>query len=214
MKLLGYWRSSAAYRVRIALNLKGLDAELESVHLVKDGGEQHLPEYAALNPQELVPTLIEGDNEFVLSQSLAIIEYLDEQYGGVMMLPKDPKARAEVRAMALSIACEVHPLNNLKVLQYLTNTLELDEDAKNAWYHHWIHQGFGAFEKQLEKHAGTYCYGDEVTLADLCLIPQVYNANRFKVDLGAYPNIRRIWDNCHKLEAFQLAAPERQADAS
>ncbi|WP_428617788.1 maleylacetoacetate isomerase [Shewanella sp.] len=214
MKLLGYWRSSAAYRVRIAFNLKGLDAKLESVHLVKEGGEQHLPKYAALNPQELVPTFIEGDNEFVLSQSLAIIEYLDEQYGGTLMLPKEPKARAEVRAMALSIACEVHPLNNLKVLQYLTNTLGLDEEAKNAWYHHWIHQGFSAFEKQLEKHAGTYCYGDEVTLADLCLIPQVYNANRFKVDLTPYPNIRRIWDNCHQLEAFQLAAPERQADVS
>ncbi|QYK00246.1 maleylacetoacetate isomerase [Shewanella psychrotolerans] len=214
MKLLGYWRSSAAYRVRIALNLKGLDAELQSVHLVKDGGEQHSAQYAALNPQELVPTLIEGDDEFVLSQSLAIIEYLDEIYPQHQMLPAEPKDRALVRAMALSVACEIHPLNNLRVLQYLSGPLGLGEEAKTAWYQHWIHQGFTALEKQLVEHSGTYCFGDNVTLADLCLIPQIYNANRFKVDLTVYPNICRIWDNCHQLDAFVKAAPENQDDAS
>ncbi|QYJ84965.1 maleylacetoacetate isomerase [Shewanella mesophila] len=214
MKLLGYWRSSAAYRVRIALNLKGLDAELQSVHLVKDGGEQHTAQYASLNPQELVPTLVEGDDEFVLSQSLAIIEYLDEVYPQHQMLPTTPKERALVRAMALSVACEIHPLNNLRVLQYLSGPLGLDETAKTEWYQHWIEQGFTALEKQLAKYSGTYCFGDNVTLADLCLIPQIYNANRFNVDLSSYPNIIRVGENCNRLEAFIKAAPEQQADAS
>lgn len=212
MKLLGYWRSSAAYRARIALNLKGLDAEQQSIHLVKDGGEQHKAQYGAINPQELVPTLVEG--EFVLSQSLAIIEYLDEVYPQHPILPTEPRDRALVRAMALSIACEIHPLNNLRVLQYLTGPLGLDEAAKTDWYQHWIHLGFSALERQLAEHSGTYSFGNTVTLADLCLIPQVYNAKRFKVDLSAYPHIRRIWDNCHRLDAFVKATPELQADAS
>ncbi|MCG9698317.1 maleylacetoacetate isomerase [Shewanella sp. Isolate11] len=213
MKLLGYWRSSAAYRVRIALNLKGIDVEHSSVHLVKEGGEQHKADYAALNPHELVPTLIDAEEDLVFSQSLAMIEYLEERYPQAPLLPSSAKERALVRAMALSVACEIHPLNNLRVLQYLTGPMKLDEASKTAWYHHWIHQGFAALEKQLEQYSGRYCFGDNVTLVDLCLIPQVYNANRFAVDLTAYPHIRRIWDNCHQLEAFVNAAPEQQADA-
>ncbi|QYJ77782.1 maleylacetoacetate isomerase [Shewanella acanthi] len=215
MKLYGYWRSSAAYRVRIALNLKGLTAEQLSVHLVREGGEQHKAEYIALNPQELVPTLVvEGkqgtDN---LTQSLAIIEYLEELYPQSPLLPTSPLARAQVRALAQSIACEIHPLNNLRVLQYLTQTLEVDEAAKNAWYHHWVNTGFSALEKQLERVSGRYCFGDSVTIADLCLIPQVYNAKRFNVDLTPYPTIVRIWEACNQLKAFSDAAPEVQADA-
>jgi len=218
LKLYGYWRSSAAYRVRVALNHKGLDAELVSVHLVKDGGEQHKAEYAKLNPQELVPALIDSDSQaeegdFVLSQSLAIIEYLDEKYPENALLPQDLHDRAIVRAMAMSIACEVHPLNNLKVLQYLSQDLALDDEAKSVWYHHWINEGFSAFEKQLIKYSGRYCFGDSITLADLCLIPQVYNAKRFNVDLSPYPNIVRVVDNCNRLDAFIDAAPENQADA-
>ncbi|MBW8185260.1 maleylacetoacetate isomerase [Shewanella nanhaiensis] len=219
MKLYGYWRSSAAYRVRIALNYKGLKAEQLSVHLVKDGGEQHKADYAKLNPQELVPAFIDTDAEgnedkFILSQSLAIVEYLDEKYPEVKLVPDSMYDRALVRSLAMSIACEVHPLNNLKVLQYLAKGLNLDDDAKSAWYHHWIHEGFAALEKQLVKYSGRYCFGDSVTLADLCLVPQVYNANRFKVDLGAYPNIVRITQNCNQLDAFIDASPENQADAS
>ena len=224
LKLYGYWRSSAAYRVRVALNLKGLDAELLSVHLVKDGGEQHKAEYARLNPQELVPALVDSDSRgalqgedsgaFVLSQSLAIIEYLDEKYPENPLLPQDLHDRAIVRSMAMSIACEVHPLNNLKVLQYLSKERALDDEAKSAWYHHWIDEGFGALEKQLVKYSGRYCFGDIVTLADLCLVPQVYNANRFNVDLSPYPNIVRIVENCNRLDAFIKATPENQDDAS
>ncbi|WP_041417561.1 maleylacetoacetate isomerase [Shewanella woodyi] len=219
MKLYGYWRSSAAYRVRIALNHKGLEAEQLSVHLVKDGGEQHKADYARLNPQELVPAFIDTDaegneDEFILSQSLAIIEYLDEKYPEVKLVPDSMYDRALVRSMAMSIACEVHPLNNLKVLQYLAKGLNLDDDAKSAWYHHWIHEGFAALEKQLIKYSGRYCFGDSVTLVDLCLVPQVYNANRFKVGLEAYPNIVRITQNCNQLDAFIDASPENQADAS
>ncbi|MCZ4336673.1 maleylacetoacetate isomerase [Shewanella colwelliana] len=217
MKLYGYWRSSAAYRVRIALNLKGLDAELISVHLVKGGGEQHSESYAALNPQELVPTFVDSDqdgNAFVLTQSMAIVEYLDEQYPQAPLLPSTTQAKASVRALALSIACEIHPLNNLRVLQYLSDTLKVSDEAKNQWYHHWIAQGFSALEKQLTQCAGRYCFGDCVTVADLCLIPQLYNAKRFNVDLTPYPTICRVWDNCHQLDAFINAAPEQQADAS
>ncbi|MGL5358547.1 MAG: maleylacetoacetate isomerase, partial [Shewanella sp.] len=172
MKLYGYWRSSAAYRVRIALHLKGLSAEHQSVHLVRDGGEQHQAAYSALNPQELVPTLLlmDGAEETALSQSLAIIEYLDERYPTPALLPQAALARAQVRAMALSIACDIHPLNNLRVLQYLTNTLGVDEQAKNAWYHHWITTGFAPLETELARHSGRYCFGDTVTLADVCLV--------------------------------------------
>ncbi|MCL1088540.1 maleylacetoacetate isomerase [Shewanella profunda] len=215
MKLYGYWRSSAAYRVRIALNLKGISVEQLSVHLVRDGGEQHAAAYSALNPLELVPTLVVGDEEDsdALSQSLAIIEYLDELYPKTALLPASALERAHVRAMALTIACEIHPLNNLRVLQYLTQTLGVDEAAKNTWYHHWVASGFEALETLLARHSGRYCFGNAVTLADLCLVPQVYNAQRFNVDLTPYPNIMRVWAECNQLAAFADAAPECQADA-
>ena len=215
MKLYGYWRSSAAYRVRIALNLKGISAEQLSVHLVRDGGEQHKAAYSALNPLELVPTLVMDDelDADALSQSLAIIEYLDEIHPQSPLLPASALERAHVRAMALTVACEIHPLNNLRVLQYLTQTLGVDEAAKNTWYHHWVASGFAALEILLKRHSGRYCFGDTVTLADLCLVPQVYNAMRFNVDLTPYPNIMRVWTECNQLEAFADAAPERQADA-
>lgn len=214
MKLYGYWRSSAAYRVRIALNLKGISAEQLSVHLVRDGGEQHKAAYSALNPLELVPTLVMDDelDADALSQSLAIIEYLDEIHPLSPLLPASALERAHVRAMALTVACEIHPLNNLRVLQYLTQTLGVDEAAKNTWYHHWVASGFAALEILLKRHSGRYCFGDTVTLADLCLVPQVYNAQRFNVDLTPYPNIMRVWTECNQLEAFADAAPERQAD--
>lgn len=215
MKLYGYWRSSAAYRVRIALNLKGVSAEQLSVHLVRDGGEQHKAAYSALNPLELVPTLVVGDEDDsdVLSQSLAIVEYLDELYPKTPLLPASALERAHVRAMALTIACEIHPLNNLRVLQYLTQTLGIDETAKNSWYHHWIASGFAALETLLVRHSGRYCFGDAITIADICLVPQVYNAQRFNVDLTPYPNIMRVWAECNQLAAFIEAMPERQADA-
>ncbi|MGI2190240.1 maleylacetoacetate isomerase [Shewanella baltica] len=215
MKLYGYWRSSAAYRVRIALNLKGISAEQLSVHLVRDGGEQHKAAYSALNPLELVPTLMMDDelDADALSQSLAIIEYLDEIHPQSPLLPASALERAHVRAMALTVACEIHPLNNLRVLQYLTQTLGVDEAAKNTWYHHWVASGFAALEILLKRHSGRYCFGDTVTLADLCLVPQVYNAMRFNVDLTPYPNIMRVWAECNQLESFADAAPERQVDA-
>ncbi|MBB1270648.1 maleylacetoacetate isomerase [Shewanella sp. SR44-3] len=216
MKLFGYWRSSAAYRVRIALNLKGLSAEHISVHLVKNGGEQHSPEYAELNPQHLVPTLIDSNEigEFSLSQSMAIIEYLDEKHPHIALLPANLEDKAIVRAMAQSIACEVHPLNNLRVLQYLVDEMGLDEAAKLKWYHHWIEQGFAAYELLLTRYSGRYSFGDNVSLADLCLVPQVYNAKRFNVPLEAYPELMRVFNECEKLEAFKQAAPEAQSDAS
>lgn len=212
MKLYGYWRSSAAYRVRIALNLKNIECEHISVHLVKDGGEQHKPNYIAMNPTELVPTLIDGD--LTINQSMAMLEYLEEAYEQTPLLPNDIKEKAIVRALALDIACEVHPLNNLRVLQYLNGELGVTEQEKTAWYHHWIVQGFTAFEKTLEKTAGDFCFGDNVTIADLCLIPQVYNANRFKVDMSAFPLINKVVENCNKQPAFIDAAPENQADAT
>ena len=217
MKLYGYWRSSAAYRVRIALNLKDLSAEQISVHLVNDGGEQHKPDYAVLNPQELVPTLLtdnlDDQDKVALTQSLAIIEYLEDVYPQSPLLPSEPAERAIVRAMAQSIACEVHPLNNLRVLQFLTGEMGLSEAQKNVWYHHWIHQGFAAYETLLARHSGRFSFGNTVTLADLCLVPQVYNAKRFNVPLDNYPHIVRIWNECNQLAAFRDAAPEAQADA-
>ncbi|QSX36002.1 maleylacetoacetate isomerase [Shewanella sedimentimangrovi] len=212
MKLYGYWRSSAAYRVRIALNLKGLSCEQQSVHLVKDGGQQHQDDYVALNAQHLVPTLVLDDGT-ALTQSLAIMDYLDGLNDDNPLLPKDAVARAQVQAMALSIACDIHPLNNLRVLQYLSKDLALSDEAKNAWYHHWIHTGFAAIEQQLQQHAGRFCFGDKPTLADVCLVPQVYNAERFKVPMDRYPNIVRICANCNALPAFMDALPENQPDA-
>mgnify|MGYP006199789249 FL=1 len=211
MKLFGYWRSSAAYRVRIALNLKQLAYDNIPVHLIKNGGEQHSVSYQALNPAELVPTLQDG--ELSLNQSLAIIEYLDEMYPQPALLPSDVADKATVRALALDIACDIHPLNNLRVLQYLTGPLQVGESEKLAWIQHWLHTGFSALEQRLAKTAGQFCFNDDVTLADLCLVPQVYNAQRFSLDMSAYPTISRIHHNCQQLAAFALAAPEQQPDA-
>jgi maleylpyruvate isomerase len=216
MKLYGYWRSSAAYRVRIALNLKQLSAEHISVHLVNNGGEQHSEAFHQFNPQHLVPALVDSNEqgEFSLTQSLAIIEYLDEKYPQINLLPTNLEDKAVVRAMSQAIACEIHPLDNLRVLQYLVKEMGVDETQKMTWYHHWVHVGFSALESQLERFSGQFCFGDKVTLADICLVPQVYNAERFKVPMDAYPNIVRVWQNCNQLDAFIQAAPEQQADAS
>ena len=211
--LYDYWRSSASYRVRIALNLKNIEYGQQSVHLVRDGGQQHTDDYRQRNPQALVPTLAtEAGN---LTQSLAIIEYLEEVVPEPPLLPSDPVERARVRSLALLIACEIHPLDNLRVLQYLTGPMQLDDEHKMTWYRHWIQVGFTALEQRLEvePETGTFCHGNEPTLADLCLIPQVYNAERFDCDLSDYGNIRRITANCRALAAFEDAAPEHQPDA-
>ena len=213
LKLYTYFRSSAAYRVRIALNLKGLPYESVPVHLLRDGGEQHAPDYARLNPAELVPTLVDG--EHALGQSLAIIEYLDEVHPSPLLLPGSALARARIRALAQSIACDMHPLNNLRVLQYLAREHQLDEAAKAMWVRHWITLGFTALEAQLQ-HASTglFCHGDTPSLADCCLVPQMFNARRFDTPLEGFPTLCRIEAACLALEAFQRAAPEAQADAA
>ncbi|MFS8149368.1 maleylacetoacetate isomerase [Vreelandella titanicae] len=211
--LYGYFRSSAAYRVRIALNLKGLDYDQIQVNLVK--GEQRGGEHLARNPQGLVPSLVLDDST-VVNQSLAICEYLDEVHPEPALLPVNALERARVRALAQSVACEIHPLNNLRVLKYLVREMGADEAAKLAWYHHWIAEGFTALEATLsnDPSSGDFCHGNTPTLADICLIPQVYNAERFECDLSAYPTIQRIVTNCRSLPAFEKAAPEVQPDAS
>ena len=210
--LYSYWRSSAAYRVRIALHLKDLPFTTAAVHLVRNGGEQHQQAYRDRNPQGLVPWLVDGEVE--LGQSLAIIEYLDEEYPWPALLPLEPAQRAHVRALALLVSCDIHPLNNLRVLRYLTDTAQLDKAARDAWYAHWIAEGFAAFESLVQRHYdGAYCCGDTPTLADLCLVPQVYNAERFECDMAPYPTIRAITERCRALPAFAQAAPEAQPDA-
>lgn len=211
--LYGYWRSSAAYRVRIALNLKGLPYESRAVHLVNNGGEQHAPDYTALNPQELVPSLVDGGRVF--TQSMAIIEYLDETHPTPALLPADAEGRARVRALAQVVGCDVHPLGNLRVLQYLVSEFALDESAKGVWSRHWIGEGLRALETMLAGHVATgrFCHGDSPTMADACLVPQIYNAIRWKLPLEDYPTIQRIYDACQSLDAFQRAAPEAQSDA-
>lgn len=211
MKLYGYWRSSAAYRVRIVMHLKLLSFESIAVHLVKDGGEQHKEAYTGLNPTHLVPTYV--DEYVTLNQSLAIIDYLDEKYPAVAVYPTNIAEKAKVKALALDVACEIHPVNNLRVQQYLVKTLSVAEQDKLAWSYHWMNIGFAAIEKQLETSAGEFCFGDEITMADICLVPQVYNANRFKLDMSAYPHIVRVVENCNQLPAFIAALPENQADA-
>lgn len=217
MKLYSYFRSSASYRVRIALNLKGLDYELVPVHLLKNGGEQFSPEYLKLNPDALVPVLVDEaqGEEVALTQSLAIMEYLDETYPETRLLPQHPRDRAYVRGIALSIACDIHPLNNLRVLRYLVRTLKVAEEAKNAWYRHWCEKGLAALETTLARdgRTGTYCFGDSPSLADCCLVPQIANAQRLNCDLSAMPTLMRIHDACQALEAFQRAAPGNQPDA-
>lgn len=209
--LYGYWRSSAAYRVRIALNLKGLSYEQRSVHLVKNGGEQHSADFQRLNPNQLVPVLVDG--QMTLNQSLAIVDYLDETYPEVLLTPSDKETRYLVKAMAQDIAVDIHPLNNLRVLQYLTNTLDVNDDQKSRWYANWIIKGFDALEQRLQQTRGKYSVGDQVTLVDVCLVPQVYNAKRFNVDLTAYPNICEVTASLNQLPAFADAIPEAQPDA-
>lgn len=214
LTLYGYWRSSAAYRVRIALNLKGLAYRQVPVHLVKDGGQQHGAEYLALNPQGLVPLLVDAGNGGVrIAQSLAILEYLDEAYPVPALLPADPAQRAQVRALALHIACDIHPLNNLRVLQYLASELGASDEAKNAWYRHWVDGGLAAVEQGLAVLGGRLSLGERPGYLEACLIPQLYNARRFDCDLGGYPRILAMEARCLALEAFQKAAPEVQPDA-
>ncbi len=212
MKLYDYFRSSAAYRVRIALELKGLAAQREYVHLRK--GAQRADDYLALNAQGLVPALVLDDGT-LLTQSLAIIEYLDETYPQPPLLPREPAARARVRAIAQSIACDIHPLDNLRVLLYLKNTLGVADAQKDAWYRYWVDVGFEALERQLARDpaTGTYCHGETPTLADLCLVPQMANARRMAVDAAPYPTLVRIDESARALPAFAAAAPEKQADA-
>ena len=210
MKLYSYFRSSAAYRVRIALNLKGLPYEMDFVHLTKDGGRQHSAEFNAINPAKLVPAL-RLDSGDVLTQSLAIIDYLDETHPQPPLLPVDPVQRAKVRAVALTIACDIHPIDNLRVLQYLKRTLKHEQSDIDAWYHHWIIQGFNAIEAAIAP--GPHCFGAQVTLADICLVPQVFNARRLNVPLEAFPKIVAVESACLKLAAFDKARPENQPDA-
>ena len=210
MKLYSSVRSSAAYRVRIALNLKGLPYEMISIHLTKDGGHQRAPEFKAVNPQMRVPALKLSSGE-VLTQSLAIIEYLDEINPERPLLPADALERAKVRAIAQLIACDIHPLNNLIALQYLKRTLKHEQPEIDAWYHHWVIEGFTALEAMMTP--GPYACGAHVTLADICLVPQVYNARRLKVPLDRFPKIVAVDAACLKLPAFDNARPENQPDA-
>ena len=211
MQLYTYFRSSASYRVRIALNLKGLEARHVPISLIK--GEQRTETYHHLNPQDLVPSLV-LDGGQVLTQSLAIIEYLDETHPTPPLLPTEALCRARVRALSQAVACEMAPLNNLRVLHYLTGEMGLSDDQKLQWYRHWIATGFTALEVMLQaEETGQFCHGDTPTLADCCLVPQVYNAERFECDLTPYPTIRRIHEACNTLPAFANAHPARQPDA-
>jgi len=210
VKLYTYFRSSAAYRVRIALNLKGLTSEMIPVHLQREGGLNRKAEYRAVNPQMRLPALA-LDSGDVLIQSLAIIEYLDEVHPNPPLLPRDPVARAKVRALAQVIACDIHPLNNVGPLRYLKNELGQDQSKIDAWYHHWILEGFDAVEAMIR--GGPYACGSEVTLADVCLVPQVANARRFKVPLERFPRIVAADAACAKIAAFDRARPENQPDA-
>lgn len=212
--LFGYWRSSAAYRVRIALNLKGLEYGQQPVHLVRDGGEQHAPEFKMLNPQELVPVLMHGQR--AIRQSLAIVEYLDETWpDDAPLLPTVARDRAHVRAIAQLIACDIHPLDNLRVMQYLERECKVPAEERERWMKHWIVAGFDALERLLADNpwTGKYCAGSTPGMADACLVPQVYNALRIGLPLYAWPTIRRIHASCEELPAFRAAAPEAQPDA-
>jgi maleylacetoacetate isomerase/maleylpyruvate isomerase len=210
MKLYTFASSSAAYRVRIALNLKSVTTELAFVPLVKDGGHQFKPDYVAINPQRLVPAL--ETEEGVLSQSLAIISFLDELYPEPPLVPADPFGRAVVNSMALAIACDIHPINNLRVRKYLKEVMGQSDEAVNTWYRHWIELGFEALEAQVKPYAGDFCYGDAPGVADICLVPQMYNARRFKVDVASFPALVAIDARAQGVPAFAAAAPERQPD--
>jgi maleylpyruvate isomerase len=210
MKLYGFFRSSAAYRIRIAVNLKEIDCDQLFVSLRK--GEHLQPGYLELNPQGRVPALLDGD--VVITQSMAIAEYLEETRGGMKLLPENAAGRSRVRALCQVVACDIHPLNNISVLNYLVNDMGLSEDQKLRWYQHWISAGLRGFEAMLADSplTGTYCHGDNVTLADVFLVPQIFNAQRFDCDLAAYPNVMRIHDTCNELDAFQKAHPDVQPD--
>ncbi len=209
MLLYDYFRSSAAFRVRIALNLKGLAAERRFIHLRR--GDQRAPAYLEVNPQGLVPLLVVGERR--IAQSLAIIEYLEERHPLPPLLPEGAEERAWVRSIALAIACDIHPIDNLRVRQYLARKLEIDEPRRDEWYRHWIREGFGPLEQQLAARSGPYCAGTNPTLADVCLVPQVFNAKRLDVDLAPYPRIRAIFAACMQNPAFEAAQPSRQPDA-
>lgn len=214
MKLYAYFRSSAAYRTRIAVNLKGIECETVNVDLRQTANDQHKPEYLAINPHGLVPALfVDGTT---IAQSLAIIEYLDETHPEPPLLPRSPVDRARVRAMALAVACDMHPLNNLRVLNYLRSPLEHDEETVNAWYRHWIAVGFSGLEQEARRATGNgrHMFGSAVTIADVCIVPQMYNARRFKCDIEPYPTLRRICAHLEGLPAFAKAAPEAQPGAA
>lgn len=213
MQLYSYFRSSAAYRVRIALNLKSLPYDYMPVHLLKDGGQQRGESYVQLNPQGLVPTFV--DDGLIIGQSLATIEYLDETHPEPPLLPGSPADRARIRDLALMVACDIHPINNLRILKYLKHTLQVDDDAKDAWYRHWTEEGLRALESRVAHDRGTrtFCHGEVPTLADICLVPQMANARRFNCDLSGMPTLVRIDAACRALPAFEKAAPQNQPDA-
>lgn len=214
LRLYSYWRSSAAYRVRIALNLKQLVHEIVPVHLVNNGGEQHAADYRALNPQEFVPTLLDGSRVF--RQSLAIIEYLDETYSdSASLLPSTARERARVRSLAYLVASDIHPLNNVRVMQFLEREFSTPQVERERWTRHWIVEGLRALEMLVNENSstGVYCDGDTPTIADLCLVPQVYNARRFGIDMQQFPTVSRIEQECLTLPAFDAARPENQPDA-
>ena len=210
MKLYGYWRSSAAFRIRIALNLKGLRYENIPVHLLREGGEQFNADYLKLNPQGRIPTLEDGG--LVIGQSMAILEYLEEKYPAPPLLPKDAGGRARARQIALAVACDIHPLNNLRVLQFLEDKLHLPQESRDTWYHHWIRDGLTAIEK-LVLPVGPFCLGDNVSIADVMLVPQLYNAHRFNSPLDDCPRLLAIEQQCLALPSFDNALPEKQPDA-
>jgi len=214
LHLYSYWRSSAAWRVRIGLRLKGLACTIEPVHLLRDGGEQHAAAYAELNPQQLVPLLLHGHR--AVSQSLAILEYLEEVWPhAAPLLPATARERARVRALAQLVACDIHPLNNLRVLQYLEREWNVPQDGREAWVRHWIGEGLGAFEALVAENpaTGAHCHGDLPGLADCCLVPQLYNARRFGMDVAQWPTLARIEQACLALPAFRDSAPDAQPDA-
>jgi maleylacetoacetate isomerase len=213
MKLYTYFRSSAAYRVRIALNLKGLQYEAVPVHLVRGGGEQLSASYRNINPSASVPTL--QDERGTLTQSMAILEYLEETHRDVPLLPADPLGRARVRELCQIIACDIHPLGNLRVLRYLVHQMGVSDEVKTEWYRHWVADGLAALEAHLARDPGTgdFCHGETPTLADCFLVPQAFNAQRFEIDLAPFPNIARINTTCSQLPAFQHAHPSQQPDA-
>ena len=213
LQLYSYWRSSAAYRVRIGLNLKGLHYDIIPVHLVREGGQQHSPQFRQINPQQLIPVLQHGHRQ--LKQSLAILEYLDEIWPQPALLPSTARERQRVRALALLVACDIHPLNNLRVLQYFEQEWNVPQPERDEWVKHWIADGFAAAEAMLADHpsTGTYCEGNVPSIADCCLIPQIYNARRFGVDMAPYPTLQRVEAACLALPAFDAARPERQPDA-